>query len=111
MAQVRSEMKRKAASLDDNPTRIFAEGVAATNEEVRANLPSEACVKRGLRRNRAIKYPLQPDTLRDLVIDGCWATTGEDDQKRFLFYDNSPYAGKLKFVHYLILVYVWGILS
>ena len=100
VAKIRSAMKSRASATLENPSRIYAEAVAAADDDTRRSLANEYTVKRSLRRTRSLTFPNQPENLADFEVDGKWATTGmgEDDQTRFLMFDNDNNAGKVVYV-------------
>lgn len=63
-------MKEKAKISMVKPTQIFAEEVHGLSNDIRACLPLEETVKRTLRNQRSSDYPVIPDSLSDLKIDG-----------------------------------------
>ena len=63
-------MKSKAKCSMDKPTQIFAEEVQKLSNDVRSCLPLEDAVKRTLRNQRSADYPILPNSLNDLKIEG-----------------------------------------
>ena len=76
----RHSMKTTASTANDNPNQILSFAAAAVPDEVQARLPAAEMIKRVLRRVRANHRPKDPNTLRELIIEGQWS------QK----YDNGP---------------------
>ena len=51
-------------------------------------IATEGTVKHALRHALRKAVPKQPDSLKDLVIEGEWATTAGPEPENFLFHDN-----------------------
>ncbi|CAN8017147.1 unnamed protein product [Ixodes persulcatus] len=86
--KLRSQLKRKATTTSEPPSRLLAEALTATSEQVRANVGDLETVRRDLRRQRSKVRPTEPSTTRDLHVQDTWATTGGAQPQPFLLYDN-----------------------
>ncbi|CAN7977512.1 unnamed protein product [Ixodes persulcatus] len=86
--KLRGQLKRKATDTSEPPSRLLAEALTETSEQVRANVGDLETIRRDLRRQRSKVRPAEPSTLRDLHVQNTWATTGGARPQPFLLYDN-----------------------
>ena len=86
--QLKEELKTKAATTRSTPGQLVSDSAVTTTADVRAALGDVDVLKRTLRRQRAKNNPKNPTSVSDLIIDDTWTTTGGEDPKPFLFYDN-----------------------
>ncbi|CAN8017265.1 unnamed protein product [Ixodes persulcatus] len=86
--KLRVQLKRKATDTSEPPSRLLAEALTETSEQVRANVGDLETIRRDLRRQRSKVRPPEPSTLRDLHVQDTWATTGGARPQPFLLYDN-----------------------
>ena len=86
--QLKEELKTKAATTRGTPGQLVSDSAVTTTADVRAALGDVDVLKRTLRRQRAKNNPKNPTSVSDLIIDDTWTTTGGEDPKPFLFYDN-----------------------
>ena len=86
--QLKEELKTKAATTRGTPGQLVSDSAVTTTADVRAALCDVDVLKRTLRRQRAKNNPKNPTSVSDLIIDDTWTTTGGEDPKPFLFYDN-----------------------
>ena len=70
--------------------QILSFAAAAVPGEVQARLPAAETIKRVLHRVRANHLPKDPNTLRELIIEGHWSQTSGEYPTTFLKYDNGP---------------------
>ena len=81
-------MQRCAVETNNKPSLIYSDVVSTLDERTLRDLPAVEICKRTIRNHRNPEFPIVPDRLVDLVIDGEWAETLANS--RFLLYDNVP---------------------
>ena len=90
--QCGKSMKRKASSTNDKPNKILMFSTSTATDYVKTRLPFTDTLKRVLRRARAANRTVDPQTLRELTINGIWSHTSVDKPFNFICYDNGPEA-------------------
>ena len=88
VAKARACMQRRAVETNDKPSLIYANVVSTLDERTSRDMPAVEICKRTIRNHRNPEFPIVPDRLDDLVIDGEWSETLANS--RFLLYDNGP---------------------
>ena len=74
----RHSMKSTASTANDKPNQILS--FAAVPDEVQARLPAAETIKRVLRCVHANHQPKDPNTPRELIIEGQWSQTSGNTQ-------------------------------
>ena len=69
VAKARACMHRCAVETNDKPSLIYA-NVSTLDERTLRDLPAVEICKRTIRNHRNPEFPIVPDRLNDLVIDG-----------------------------------------
>ena len=90
--QCGKSMKQKASSTNDKPNKILMFSTSTATDYIKTRLPFTDTLKRVLRRARAANRPMDPQTLRELTINGVWSHTSGDNPFNFICYDNGPEA-------------------
>lgn len=90
VTKVRNSMKQQAKDTRDKPAVVYANSVAQLDEAAMAELPSVDICKRTIRNQRDPEFPVVPNLLQDLLIQGEWTQT--IDGRRFLLFDNGAEA-------------------
>ena len=86
--KARWTMKEKAMPTMDKLCQIFAAAVLELDAITKGTIATEGTVKHALRHARQKAVPKQPDSLKDLVIEGEWATTAGPEPENFLLHEN-----------------------
>ena len=83
-------MKSTASTANDKPNQILSFAAAAVPDEVQARLPAAETIKRVLHHVSTNHRPKDPNTLRELIIEGQWSQTTVQHPTTSLKYDNGP---------------------
>ena len=86
VAKARTVMKLQAQTTRDKPGLVYANSVAHLEEATMARLPSIETCKKTIRNQRDPECPAVPALLQDLIIEGEWTQTL--DNQRNLLFDN-----------------------
>ncbi|XP_041372748.1 uncharacterized protein LOC121386019 [Gigantopelta aegis] len=86
--KLKENLKAKAATTRGTPGQLISDTTLFTTVDVRAALGNTDALKRTLRRQKAKHHPKNPSSTANLTIDDDCTTTGGDNPRPFLFYDN-----------------------
>ena len=70
VAKAKANLKQQSIQASDRPSVLFAQTVAAVSDVARLLVEKELSIKRFIQRQRTTKFPIEPQTLDDLAIDG-----------------------------------------
>ena len=86
-AKAKELIKERCMDTRDKPQQILASALMGLNQRTKEIMPTENNCKQ-IRYHRKKKLPKVPSSLKELQIDGEWATTGGDYPEPFLLHDN-----------------------
>ncbi len=87
-------IKERATFSRGSTKQILVDSIEEISENARLEIGNLNALKRNIQRERQIGRPKNPDTLEELQIPTEWTTTGEEDGRPFLIYDNGHEAEK-----------------
>lgn len=70
------------------PSTILTNALLNVSEEAKAKIGKCDSIKRHIRKQQSARRPPEPATLADLDIADPWTTTGGENPRQFLIYDN-----------------------
>ena len=88
--KTRQAMLSRSQNCRDTPAQIYSSCVLQAPQSAQKVLPKESNCKQAIGYHRRKRYPKTPASLKDLVIEDEWKTTGSLEPQPFLIYDNGP---------------------